>query len=158
MTELVNLQIGQCGNQVGVEIYNSLMNYFTPDDEMQFSLDEMSSTFFRENSKKGVRMARAVLVDMEPKVITAAIARGQKINSKSQGWCYDTTKTFYKQSGSGNNWAFGYNVHGPTSSEAVLNLVRKEVEMCDNFGAFFVTLSLAGGTGSGVGGILRNLF
>jgi hypothetical protein len=32
-----------------------------------------------------------------------------------------------------------------------MEMIRKEVSYCDNFGGFLVLLSLAGGTGSGLG-------
>ena len=60
-------------------------------------------------------MARAVLLDMEPKVISKCLARRGV-------WSYDTSRVHFQQSGSGNNWAYGYN-HGPWSLAAVLQLV-----------------------------------
>ncbi|RHY89279.1 hypothetical protein DYB35_006586 [Aphanomyces astaci] len=53
----------------------------------------------------------------------------------------------------GNNWAYGYAVHGTACHEAVLDVVRKEVERCDYFKGFLALQSLAGGTGSGLGTI-----
>ena len=35
--------------------------------------------------------------------------------------------------------------------DPVMNMVRREVEKCDRFSGFLALLSLAGGTGSGVG-------
>jgi hypothetical protein len=36
------------------------------------------------------------------------------------------------QSGSGNNWARGYNTYGTQVREAALELVRRETEACDH--------------------------
>lgn len=55
--------------------------------------------------------ARAVLVDMEPKVVQGAL-RHAKRHGKGT-WAFDSRRTFSRQSGSGNNWAAGYCTHGP---------------------------------------------
>lgn len=44
-----------------------------------------------------------------------------------------------------------YNTHAPSAWKDVEDIVRKEAEFCDQLEGFYVTLSLAGGTGSGVG-------
>lgn len=48
-------------------------------------------------------VARAVLVDMEPKVIKQSISRA----AKSGRWKYGETSHFSQKQGSGNNWANG---------------------------------------------------
>lgn len=51
-----------------------------------------------------------------------------------------------------------YSVHGPRHEESVMNLIQKEVEKCDSLSGFFIIMSMAGGTGSGLGAfIARNL-
>ncbi|XP_037402629.1 tubulin delta chain isoform X2 [Pygocentrus nattereri] len=92
-------------------------------------------------------VARSVLVDMEPKVISQAVAKA----SKSGKWRYWEKAHFCQKQGSGNNWANGYCVHGPRHEEAVEDLVRREVERCDRLSGIFAVMSVAGGTGSGVG-------
>ncbi len=42
-------------------------------------------------------------------------------------------------------------VHGPCHEEAVEDLVRMEMERCDRLAGIFTMMSVAGGTGSGVG-------
>lgn len=42
-------------------------------------------------------------------------------------------------------------VHGPTIRDAIFDMVRKETEKCDRLDGFLCHMSLAGGTGSGVG-------
>lgn len=92
-------------------------------------------------------MARAVLIDMEPRVVRATIEE-----AKSSGqWQYDESRSFARASGSANNWAHGYNTHGPAVQHALEELIRKEVECCDRLGGLLLLQSLAGGTGSGVG-------
>lgn len=42
-------------------------------------------------------------------------------------------------------------VHGPRHREAVEELVRREVERCERLAGLMAMMSVAGGTGSGVG-------
>lgn len=44
-----------------------------------------------------------------------------------------------------------YCVHGPRHRDVVEELVRQEVEHCDRLGGLMAMMSVAGGTGSGVG-------
>lgn len=44
-----------------------------------------------------------------------------------------------------------YCVHGPQHKDVVEDLVRREVERCDRLAGIFAMMSVAGGTGSGVG-------
>ncbi len=71
------------------------------------------------------RHARAVLVDMEPKVVNRAIVSAAH---SASDWCYSPNSSFSQQSGSGNNWARGYNSYGPKFASTVCELVRREVK------------------------------
>ncbi len=51
----------------------------------------------------------------------------------------------------GNNWALGYLLNGPSCLEAVGDMLDRELEKCDMIDGLLTTMSLAGGTGSGVG-------
>ena len=92
-------------------------------------------------------VARAVLIDMEPKVVQSSLRRAKR----SGQWRYDSARTLAFQSGSGNNWARGYNTYGAQTRETALELVRRETEACDHFGGFLLLQSMAGGTGAGLG-------
>lgn len=153
---IVTVQLGQCGNQVGFEVFDTVFNdAHAPqglcsrreNEAYQVSCRER---FFREEDNAGPPVARAVLVDMEPKVIGQTLSRA----AHSGRWRYGPHSHFCQKQGSGNNWAYGYSVHGPKHEEAVMNLIRKEVEKCDSLSGFLVVMSLAGGTGSGLGAFL----
>ena len=75
---------------------------------------------------------------------------------RSGKWKYQEGQQFSQKRGSGNNWAHGFRVHGPKAREPVMELVRKEVERCDRLDGFVTLLSLAGGTGSGVGAYMTH--
>ena len=70
---------------------------------------------------------------------------------RSGTWQYEPNGSLAFQSGSGNNWARGYNTYGTRVREEVLELVRRETEACDHMGGFLLMQSMAGGTGAGLG-------
>ena len=157
---IVTLQLGQCGNQVGGQYFATLAADLSTCAQPHQSkchsasyTEEAWERFFspaREGSSGNPWCARAVMVDMESKVISQTLQQAQK----SGQWQYPKKSHLYQKRGSGNNWANGFCVHGPNVKDAVMNMVQKEVEKCDNFGGFLALMSLAGGTGSGVGAFI----
>ncbi|XP_002735635.1 tubulin delta chain-like [Saccoglossus kowalevskii] len=154
---IVTLQIGQCGNQIGGELFSTILEdafgkastVSKADNEAY--IDEVLERFFHrpDSGKRNevIPRARAVMVDMEPK----AIAQSMLDAKKSGRWVYPKGQQFCQKRGSGNNWAHGYCKHGPQAQEAVMDMVQREAEKCDRMSGFLVFMSLAGGTGSGVG-------
>jgi tubulin delta len=139
-SNVITIGIGQCGIQLCTEFYESLSN------------TQQDAPFWKhaagENNK---RVANSVLIDMEPKVIQDSLDKGRR----SDTWGF--SEAFYcKQSGSANNWAFGYNTHGPREIDNIMDLVRREAEETDYLQGFLSMMSLAGGTGSGLGKDSRN--
>lgn len=90
------------------------------------------------------------MVDTEPKVIAQAAAEARR----SGIWRYADRSDVCERRGSGNNWACGYCVHGRRAAGPTLEAVRRAVESCDRFTGFMTHMSLAGGTGSGLGSYL----
>jgi len=151
------INLGQCGIQIGHNLIENLYNNATSEvkdahlkKDKQIFTNETLNTFFNENSN-GKYEARCVMIDMEPK----AVGKALKEQKKNQ-WNYSPDQQFYYNSGSGNNWAFGYNVLGPKFKDMIANKIRKEVEKCDSLDGFVVMMSIAGGTGSGVGSYYLN--
>lgn len=174
---IVTVQLGQCGNQLGCQLFEML------NDEVPEWGHEREH-FFRRESGTERGLARTVLVDMEPKVVNACLRKGSRPSTK---WAYNSSNVIIQQSGSGalsllsdilasvpvkgselqhdamkdtsvprathtgNNWALGYHHHGSRCMEAVMDRVRSEVEQCDYFGGLLLLQSLAGGTGAGLG-------
>ncbi|KAG2459048.1 TBD protein, partial [Polypterus senegalus] len=150
---IVTVQLGQCGNQIGQELFD-VIGKDCHNAQGQSNKKETEAyracsqeRFFSEDNGKDAPSARAVLVDMEPKVISQAIATA----AKSGIWRYGEESFFCQKQGSGNNWANGFCVHGPRHERDIMNLVRRQVEKCDRLSGFFTMMSLAGGTGSGLG-------
>uniref|UniRef100_A0AC11BKB1 Tubulin delta 1 n=1 Tax=Ovis aries TaxID=9940 RepID=A0AC11BKB1_SHEEP len=156
---IVTVQLGQCGNQIGFEVFDALFNDshcprgLCSKKENEAYQASCKERFFSEE-ENGVPLARAVLVDMEPKVINQTLSKA----ARSGRWKYGQHSCFCQKQGSGNNWAYGYSVHGPRHEESIMNLIRKEVEKCDSLSGFFIIMSMAGGTGSGLGAfVTQNL-
>ena len=132
----VFLQVGQCGNQVGFQLWKLFR------DEVNLR----DNTIFHSNSER----ARCILVDSEPKV-------AEKPFSKASHPLYNILSpslVVKGNNGRGNNWAMGY-LDKPEKelglSGQVMELFRREVEECDYYRGCVLLHSLAGGTGSGLG-------
>uniref|UniRef100_A0A3Q4G1X1 Tubulin delta chain n=1 Tax=Neolamprologus brichardi TaxID=32507 RepID=A0A3Q4G1X1_NEOBR len=142
---VVTVQLGQCGNQVGQELFDIICSDAQEGQRKTYSA--ASCERFFHQTAQGDLVARALLVDMEPKVIN----RSMSMAAKSGRWSYGASSHFSQKQGSGNNWANGYCVHGPRHRDAMEELVRREVERCDRLAGLIAMMSVAGGTGSGVG-------
>lgn len=140
---VVTVQLGQCGIQVGRELFDVLYN--DAHEGQRKNYNTASCERFFHQTTNGELVARAVLIDMEPKVIN------NSMTAKSDRWRYGGKSYFCQKEGSGNNWANGFCVHGPRHKEVVEELVRREVEQCDRLSGLMTMMSVAGGTGSGVG-------
>lgn len=145
---LITLQIGQCGNQVGQALYECIANQMI--NSSPASQAVAGEVFFDYSEKSKKYEAKSLLVDMEPKVINECL-NSKKLENL---WDYNKNYTFSKQEGSGNNWAFGYNIHGPACKDDILNKMSTLLEKTDFLDAILFFQSLAGGTGSGVGSYL----
>jgi tubulin delta len=138
----VFVDTGQCGNQLGCSILDSLHQHLV-DDPI-----ELDSFFRTSNSRnKSTTYARAVCIDTEPKVIHACM---QRIKDKKT-WLFDSKSTVYGHGGAGNNWAMGYQLCRGEFLENSLECIRRELEMCNGPPTLIITHSVAGGTGSGCG-------
>ncbi|KNG78095.1 tubulin subunit beta [Plasmodium falciparum IGH-CR14] len=130
MREIVHIQAGQCGNQIGAKFWES--GTYCGDSDLQL---ERVDVFYNE-ATGGRYVPRAILMDLEPGTM-------------------DSVHNFvFGQTGAGNNWAKGHYTEGAELIDAVLDVVRKEAEGCDCLQGFQITHSLGGGTGSGMGTLL----
>jgi len=151
MREIVHLQVGQCGNQIGSRFWSVISDEhgidpngaYVGDNELQ--LERINVYYNEANGKKYV--PRAVLVDLEPGTMDA-------IKNSANGELFRPDSFVYGQVGAGNNWAKGHYTEGAELIDSVLEVVRKEAEGCDCLQGFQICHSLGGGTGSGMGTLL----
>ena len=143
------IQIGQCGNQIGLNIFNNLIEEMKNSSEY---LSQLICNSYFTISKTNKFQANSLLIDMESKVIDKCL----KISEKN-GWNYIQDNIIHKQSGSGNNWANGFFYHGPSVEKAFVETISKFSEKFDTLDSCIIINSLAGGTGSGLGSYLTVL-
>lgn len=155
---ILTLQIGQCGNQLGPTFFDTLAVEYQNHGRKFYDRYHWNPFFRNPLKNRGeyfqVPIARSLLIDMEPAVVQNAYLSAQYKSSK---WNYSRQNCFFQQSGSGNNWAMGFNEHGPEVHRSILESIRKELEITDVFGGFLFLHSMAGGTGSGLGAYLTEI-
>ncbi|KVI07278.1 beta-tubulin [Cynara cardunculus var. scolymus] len=152
MREILNIQGGQCGNQIGAKFWEVICDEHGIDPTGQYTGStadlqlERINVYYNEASG-GRYVPRAVLMDLEPGTMDS-------IRSGPIGQIFRPDNFVFGQSGAGNNWAKGHYTEGAELIDSVLDVVRKEAENCDALQGFQVCHSLGGGTGSGMGTLL----
>jgi len=151
MREIIHIQAGQCGNQIGAKFWEVISGEHGIDPTGKYCGDnenqlENINVFYNE-ANGGRYVPRAVCVDLEPGVIDT-------IRSGPYGAIYRPDNFVFGQSGAGNSWAKGHYTEGAELVDDVLDVVRKEAENTDTLQGFQLTHSLGGGTGSGMGTLL----
>jgi len=151
MREIVHIQAGQCGNQIGAKFWEMMSGEHgvQPDGSFAGTSDvqlERINVYFSE-AMGGRYVPRAVLTDLEPGTMDA-------IRSSKYGQLFRPDNFVFGQSGAGNNWAKGHYTEGAELVDSIMDVVRKEVEACDMLQGFQITHSMGGGTGSGMGTLL----
>lgn len=151
MREIVHIQAGQCGNQIGAKFWETMAaehgispsGAYEGDNPLQL---ERINVYFNEG-QGGRYVPRAVLTDLEPGTMDSI--RGGKY-----GKLFRPDNFVHGQSGAGNNWAKGHYTEGAELVDQIMDVVRKESEGCDMLQGFQLTHSMGGGTGSGMGTLL----
>ncbi|CAK9830425.1 Tubulin beta-1 chain [Anthophora retusa] len=145
MREIVHIQAGQCGNQIGAKFWEIISDEHGIDPTGTYHGDsdlqlERINVYYNEASG-GKYVPRAILVDLEPGTMDS-------VRSGPFGQIFRPDNFVFGQSGAGNNWAKGHYTEGAELVDSVLDVVRKEAESCDCLQGFQLTHSLGGGTGS----------
>eukprot|EP00555_Chaetoceros_dichaeta_P007458 CAMPEP_0198275772 /NCGR_PEP_ID=MMETSP1447-20131203/64951_1 /TAXON_ID=420782 /ORGANISM="Chaetoceros dichaeta, Strain CCMP1751" /LENGTH=454 /DNA_ID=CAMNT_0043970669 /DNA_START=116 /DNA_END=1479 /DNA_ORIENTATION=+ len=151
MREIVHIQVGQCGNQIGAKFWENMAaehgisenGAYEGDNRLQL---ERINVYFNEGMG-GRYVPRAVLTDLEPGTMDA-------IRAGTNGKLFRPDNFVNGQSGAGNNWAKGHYTEGAELVDNIMDVVRKESEGCDMLQGFQITHSMGGGTGSGMGTLL----
>lgn len=131
MREIVNLSIGQCGNQISYKFWDALTQEhgICPTEGTWKGSDDVqlmrSEVYFNE-VPGGRFVPRSVMVDLEPGVLNSVKS------CQRMGPLFRPDNFLCAQSGAGNNWAKGYFSEGPELVDEVLDQIRKEVELCES--------------------------
>ncbi|PVU98103.1 hypothetical protein BB561_000118 [Smittium simulii] len=151
MREIIHVQTGQCGNQIGTKFWETIseehklnnQGVYTGDNEQEL---ERIDVYYNE-AAQGKYVPRCVLVDLEPGVMDT-------VKAGPFGQLFRPDNFIFGQNGAGNNWAKGHYTEGAELVDQVLDVVRKEAENSDSLQGFQFTHSLGGGTGAGMGTLL----
>jgi len=150
--EIITLQVGQCGNQVGAQFWKQLCSEhgISSDgilEDFAMQGDDRKDVFFYQADDEHY-IPRALLVDLEPKAI-------EHIQKSPYGGLYNPENIFIHKEGggAGNNWGMGYSL-GEKVQEDVLDMLDREADGSDSLDGFILLHSIAGGTGSGMGSFM----
>eukprot|EP01126_Amoeba_proteus_P051207 TRINITY_DN6103_c0_g1_i6.p1 TRINITY_DN6103_c0_g1~~TRINITY_DN6103_c0_g1_i6.p1 ORF type:complete len:402 (-),score=46.41 TRINITY_DN6103_c0_g1_i6:379-1584(-) len=151
MREIIHVQVGQCGNQIGGKFWEELCNEhsISSDGSSNGSKDvelARSDVYFTE-VQNGRYVPRAVLVDLEPGTMDA-------LRSGPCGGLFRPDNYVYGVNSAGNSFAKGHYTEGSEIVDQVLDVIRREAEQADCLQGFQITHSLGGGTGSGLGTLI----
>jgi tubulin gamma len=147
--EIITLQVGQCGNQIGMEFWKQLCNEhgIGPEGIVQEHAmygDDRKDVFFYQADDDHY-IPRAILVDLEPRVI-------KSIQVSAYSKLYNPENIFVSKEGggAGNVWAKGYS-EGERFQEEIMEMIDREADGSDSLEGFILIHSINGGTGSGFG-------
>jgi len=151
MREIVHIQAGQCGNQIGSRFWEEISLEHGIDTKGTYvgTCDvqkDRLNVYFTE-ACDGRYVPRSVMMDLEPGVV-------EQVRSSKFGSMFRPDNFVFGSAGTGNNWAKGHYTEGVELLDQVLDVVRKEAEGCDCLQGFQLSHSLGGGTGSGMGTLL----
>jgi len=154
--EIVHVQVGQCGNQIGNAFWTTMGKEHKLEENGKFKgkpenkdnqkrLDKIDVYYAEAGTMRFV--PRACLVDLEPGIMDVIKASPMGALFKPDNMCFGA-------SGAGNNWAKGHYTEGAELIDEAVDIIRKETEGCDCPQGFQLTQSIGGGTGSGMGTLL----
>ncbi|KAM6913098.1 tubulin beta-4B chain-like isoform 5-T5 [Xenentodon cancila] len=121
MREIVHLQAGQCGNQIGAKFWEVISDEHGIDPTGTFHGDsdlqlERINVYYNE-ATGGKYVPRAVLVDLEPGTMDS-------VRSGAFGQVFRPDNFVFGQSGAGNNWAKGHYTEGAELVDTVLDVME----------------------------------
>lgn len=150
--EMITLQLGQCGNQIGFEFWKKLCaeHGINPEGTLESfateGTDRKDVFFYQADDEHYI--PRAVLLDLEPRVI-------HTIMNSPYAKLYNPENVYLSKDGggAGNNWASGFS-QGKKLQEEIFDIIDREADGSDSLEGFVLCHSIAGGTGSGMGSYL----
>uniref|UniRef100_A0AAZ1Y3Y7 Tubulin/FtsZ GTPase domain-containing protein n=1 Tax=Oreochromis aureus TaxID=47969 RepID=A0AAZ1Y3Y7_OREAU len=121
MREIVHLQAGQCGNQIGAKFWEVISDEHGIDPTGTYHGDsdlqlERINVYYNE-ATGGKYVPRAVLVDLEPGTMDS-------VRSGPFGQVFRPDNFVFGQSGAGNNWAKGHYTEGAELVDSVLDVME----------------------------------
>ncbi len=152
MREILSIHVGQCGNQIGEMFWELILrehglNKSGEPTKAINPAEEKAMNVFFEKVNDGKYVPRAVMVDLEPGVIS-------RIEGGDLSDLFDHSNIVKKIPGAANNWARGFKVEGQKVIDQIMNVIDSNVETCQSLQGFLITHSIGGGSGSGLGALI----
>jgi len=123
--EIITLQVGQCGNQIGTEFWSKLCSEhgisksgsFNEVAESSPGIDRKDVFFYQADDNHYI--PRALLLDLEPRVING-------IKNSDHKRLFNNENMYVSQQGggAGNNWASGYS-HGASVENEIMDMIDR---------------------------------
>ena len=146
ISAIINIAIGQCGNQMLMEYLKSLAAEYAIDTKTGKSLNNKSlsrNSYLRYDSATKTSCARSLCVDLDPGIEDI-------LKSKEAYPLLDLNNLCIGDTGANNNWGKGRYTEGMELSDDCIDILRKEIEGRDEPQAIQFMHSLGGGTGTSV--------
>ncbi|KAM4884618.1 tubulin gamma-1 chain isoform 3-T3 [Sylvia borin] len=128
--EIITLQLGQCGNQIGFEFWKQLCaeHGISPEgivEEFATEGTDRKDVFFYQADDEHY-IPRAVLLDLEPRVI-------HSILNSPYANLYNPENIYLSEhgGGAGNNWASGFS-QGEKIHEDIFDIIDREADGSDS--------------------------
>jgi tubulin epsilon len=184
--ELITVQVGQCGMQLGTKFWELALEEHATHQRAEAKsassnsrrggtsksalhrgqqqgpvFDDAMSSFFRNVDSRNGDLELGVgspVSRLRARALLVDMEEGV-INEVLNGPLqdlFDAKQTVRSTDGSGNNWAHGQH-YGAQYGGEVLESLRAVAETCDSLQSFFLMHSLGGGTGSGLGTYITSL-
>ncbi|KAI0258362.1 beta-tubulin 2 [Gloeopeniophorella convolvens] len=152
--EIVNVQAGQAGNQIGQNFWMMLLAEHGLDQSGMYhgtdplQIERVETYFLEIDSGSAAKyVPRSVQIDLEAGVCN-------RLRSGPVGGLFKPDTYITGEGGAGNNWAKGFYTDGAELVDIIMDALRKQSEPCDALQGFQIIQSLGGGTGAGLGSLL----
>ena len=148
MREVVQLNFGQWGNQIGSTFWKMIGEEHSVDLDGSYIGEQdqelLNINIYYNQITDNKYVPRWVFTDLDPRSNDAIL-------SGEMGHLYSLDSFVSGASGTDNNWAKGHYTDYYDILYFLMDRVRKEIESWDWFQGFQFIHSLSGGTGSGLG-------
>jgi len=149
MREVISLQVGQCGVQLGTQVWAQYNAEHSIDGGGKRKIKDNNTSFkvFYQETNAGQFVPRNLSVDLESNVI-------DDVKNGKMAAMFHPEFLLSGKEDAANNFARGHYTVGKEIIDKVNDRLRKLVDACDNVQGFIITHSVGGGTGSGLGALI----
>ena len=130
MREIINIQIGECGNKIGSKFWEIISKEHGIDEagivnDNSCLKSEKINVYYNE-CINSIYLPRAILIDLDREIIDLIRTNPFSQLFKAENFVFGTQSTEHK-------WYEGYYLAGQELIDIDLDSIRKEAESCDCF-------------------------